>query len=166
MEVDHFNPRKKSEYLQYYENLFLSTRHCNGAKKKSWPKFNERKVGMRFLNCCVERDYGLHIFEDPDTHELVGVTPAGIYHVRNCHLNAKHLVEERASRTHLLNTLNNRPVTLKKGWDLVAVAALRNQLEKMIPPIDFLSGKPLEEQRRKRAALAQLRAQRQNNKSK
>ncbi len=32
-EVDHFNPNKKVDKIQEYDNLFPSSRHCNGAKK-------------------------------------------------------------------------------------------------------------------------------------
>src|ERR1700690_2436329 len=94
MEVDHFNPHKKDDPIQDYANLFLASRHCNGSKRDRWPSNKDQALGLRFLNCCNEQDYGEHIFEDPDTHELVGVTPEGRYHVRNCDLNAPHLVRE------------------------------------------------------------------------
>ena len=37
MEIDHFDPRLKNKFIQRYDNLFLSTRHCNGAKAQVWP---------------------------------------------------------------------------------------------------------------------------------
>src|SRR3989442_896054 len=74
MEVDHFDYREKREVIQRYENLFLATRHCNGAKRQK-PTWKERAAGLRLLNPCEEWDYGPHIVEDPSTHELVGITP-------------------------------------------------------------------------------------------
>ena len=43
-----------------------------------------KKLGVRFLNPTKEQDYGVHIFEDAVTHELVGASPAGRYHLRCC----------------------------------------------------------------------------------
>ena len=64
MEIDHFDPRKKEDFIQQYENLFLAKRHCNGAKSKFWPSGAEQALGLRYLNPCREQDYGVHIFED------------------------------------------------------------------------------------------------------
>ena len=156
MEIDHFNPNKKKDPIQQYRNLFLSTRHCNGAKRDRWPSNKDRLLGVRFLNCCEETDYDVHILEDPETHEVVGVTPEGKYHVRNCDLNAPHLVEERAERARLWRLLEARPVRLKRTtWDLPPEArALREIAEKMIPPILYLSGAALEKYRAAKKALA------------
>ena len=157
MEIDHFNPKRKNDYIQDYENLFLSTRHCNGAKRNRWPTNDERRKGIRFLNCCEEMDFGVHIFEDPDTHELVGVTPQGKYHVRSCDLNAPHLVEERAERANLKSILEERAVFLKRGWELPGeLQALKQVLATMIPSIPHLEGQALANHRARRAALAAL----------
>lgn len=157
MEIDHFNPNKKSDPIQQYANLFLATRHCNGAKRDRWPTNKERQLGARFLNCCQESDYGVHIFEDPDTHEVVGVTPEGRYHVRNCDLNAPHLIEERTERAKLRQLLDARQITIKQGWSLPEhVEALRAVVEKMIPVIPYLIGDDLEKHRALKRALAQL----------
>lgn len=157
MEVDHFNPKRKNDPIQQYTNLFLSTRHCNGAKRDRWPSKKDRQLGARFLNCCLEADYGLHIFEDPDTHALVGVTPEGRYHVRNCDLNAPHLVEERAERAKLWRLLDAQPLRIKQGWSLPNEAqALRVAVETMIPRIPYLSGATLENYRARKKALAQI----------
>ena len=159
MEVDHFNPNKKSDYIQEYLNLFLATRHCNGAKRDRWPTNRDRKLGARFLNCCRETDYGVHIFEDPDTHEVVGVTPEGRYHVRNCDLNAPHLVEERLERANLWRLLEERPFQIKSGFTLPEeFRALKGVAEKMIPKIPFLSGEALEMRRARTRALDALTA--------
>jgi hypothetical protein len=157
MEVDHFNPTKKNDAIQNYHNLFFSSRHCNGAKRDRWPTQKERPLGARFLNCCLEMDYGVHIYEDPDNHEVVGVTPQGIYHVRHCHLNAPHLVEERIDRARYWNLITAQPFQLKKGRTLPAEAqALRSVVEKMIPAIPYLSGTALEKRRALRKAIAAL----------
>jgi hypothetical protein len=158
MEIDHFNPNKKRNLIQQYENLFLATRHCNGAKRDRWPSNKERQLGVRFLNCCEETDYGVHIFEDPQTHELVGITPAGRYHVRNCDLNAPHLVEERAERAKLWRLLEGIPVRIKQqGWSLPTEAlALNDVADKMIPRIPYLSGKALEKHHARKKALAAI----------
>jgi hypothetical protein len=156
MEVDHFNPHKKNDYIQVYDNLFLATRHCNGAKRDRWLSNRQRRLGARFLNCCKETDYGVHILEDPDTHELVGVTPEGKYHVRNCDLNAPHLVEERAERAELWDLLENQPVRIE-NWSLPdAVQSLKGVAEKMIPRIAYLTGTALEEHRARKKALAAI----------
>lgn len=161
MEVDHFNPRKKNDYAQHYSNLFLATRHCNGAKRDRWPTCRERKLGARFLNCCEETDFGVHIFEDPDSHEVVGVTPEGKYHVRNCDLNAPHLVEERTQRADLWSKLEGKAMRIKDGRSLPDVMpvlgiieALKEVAIKMIPRIPYLSGEALENHRARKRALA------------
>lgn len=159
MEVDHFNPRKKKDSIQQYENLFLATRHCNGSKRDRWPTNKDRQLGIRFLNCCKEVDYGVHIFEDPDSHEVVGVTPAGKYHVRNCDLNAPHLIAERAERAELRHILESRPVTIKGEWAYpVPAQDLKKMLEKMIPTIAYLSGEALEKHRARKKWLAEIGA--------
>ena len=110
---------------------------------------------MRFLNCCEESDYGVHIFEDPESNELVGVTPEGRYHIRNCDLNAPHLIEERAERPKIWGILKNKAVRIKKGWWLPEeFQTLRTMVERMIPPIPYLSGAALVKHRARKAAQA------------
>jgi hypothetical protein len=143
MEVDHFDYRRKDDVFQKYENLFLATRHCNGAKRDK-PSPKERKAGLRFLNPCEEWDYGKHIFEDPLTHKLIGVTPEGIYHIRCCDLNAEHLVTERRDRAEILEILNTGGVfrndkPLEEAAEITR--ALIKQVERMIPAIPFLPPK-------------------------
>ena len=102
MEIDHFDPRRKSDAEQNYENLFLVHRHCNGAKRDIWPSDSDLRQGIRFLNCCQEWDYGVHIFEDLANGEVLGETRAGKFHIVACDLNAPHLMEERRERTKKL----------------------------------------------------------------
>ena len=138
MEVDHFDPRRKKDVVQNYENLFLSTRHCNGAKRDR-PTAKERAAGLRFINPCKEWDYGKHLFEDPQTHRLVGVSPEGIYHIRCCDLNAPHLIDERRDRAYIrgLGITVNHPGSLDASTD--AIRALLAQVDLMIPAFPYLT---------------------------
>jgi hypothetical protein len=163
MEIDHFDPRLKSYFRQEYSNLFLATRHCNGAKRDRWESNKKRQQGARFLNCCEEADYDVHIFEDPDTHEVVGITPEGKYHVRNCDLNAPHLVQERAQRAQLWDFLEKKPMRAKGNWSsqseaqlLECISKLKFVAEQMIPQIKYLSGEDLEKHRARKKALAEI----------
>ena len=142
IEVDHFNPNLTGLRRHEYGNLFPATRHCNGAKSNLWPSRELRKLGARFLNPTKEQDYGVHIFEDPVTHELMGTTPAGKYHIRCCDLNAPDLVQERHDRSQLTRLLADYFVTAKvpvsqlvDGTVLDASGVLRAILSKMIPAI-------------------------------
>jgi hypothetical protein len=165
MEVDHFNPRRKRDAYQKYDYLFLATRHCNGAKRDRWENNNHRKLGARFLNCCEEADYDVHILEDPDTHEVIGVSREGIYHVRNCDLNAPHLVQERRQRAKLWDLIEKTPVRLRDfgGRTTVNVQsvmelteALRKVASEMIPKIEYLSGVALKNYISRKQRLADL----------
>ena len=140
MEIDHFDPRKKMDVVQKYQNLFLASRHCNNSKRDLWPTKADRRMGLRFLNCCKEQDYGVHIFEDPTTHELIGTTPAGRYHIRCCDLNEPDLVAERRERAKIHRLLNDIPVTFRVSYPEVKphIDALKEQYQHMIPPIPFL----------------------------
>lgn len=62
LEVDHFDPHKKKDLIQRFENLFPASRHCNGKKSDHWPNKTESAAGCRFLNPCEEMDYGEQIF--------------------------------------------------------------------------------------------------------
>lgn len=157
LEIDHFNPKKKRDHIQEYTNLFLATGHCNRMKGDRWPNKRDFQNRLRFLNCCKETDYGVHIFEDPDTHEVVGVTPEGTYHVRHCDLNARHFVEERKRRSELWRVLNAQAVKLKLGWSLPEeFKLLKAVAEEMIPEFPFLSGDALEKRRALKKELAAL----------
>ena len=81
------------------------------------------------------------IFEDPKTHLLVGVTPAGKYHIRLCDLNADHFVTERQDRAEIWELLHSA-FTVKRNqlpqMDPELVGALRKQAEQMIPKFPHL----------------------------
>ncbi len=138
IEVDHFDPREKNAKIQRYSNLFPADRHCNGTKSDSWPTQEEENEGLRFINCCNEYDYGICIFEDPETHELVGTTPAARYHILTIDLNAPHLVKERTLRAQMLADINS-PAYIKdvaKSAELIDVALdLKNAIGRLIPYI-------------------------------
>jgi len=99
--------------------------------------------GIRFLDCCREWDYGEHIFEDPTTHRVVGVTPPGRYHVRMCDLNAPHLIRERKDRSQLRRILAASPVIIRdldKGLELFNLVKLLNGIaDRFIPVIPLLT---------------------------
>jgi len=101
-----------------------------------------RKLGVRFLDPTKDQDYGLHIFEDPNTHELVGASPAGKYHILRCDLNAAHLVQERRDRAELNRLLDQYHVAarvplgdLMDGSLVETARTLRGIVATMIPPI-------------------------------
>jgi hypothetical protein len=136
MHIDHFDPRLKKRYHQPYANLNLASNHCNTAKGAHWPKPAETALGVRFLNPCIEPDYGVHIFEDPQTHQLVGTTPAGKYQILMCGLNASHLILERRERT-ALGTILHGPGKVKSDFQAArdAIKELHDRCERKIPPI-------------------------------
>lgn len=136
MHIDHFDPRLKKRYKQPYSNLNLASGYCNLSKLTHWPKPREIALGVRFLNPCVEQDYGVHIFEDPISHELQGITPAGIYQILMCDLNARHFVLERHERS-VLRSLLTGPGRIKSNFTPAAraISELRTQFERKIPPI-------------------------------
>lgn len=138
MEVDHIDPRRKKDVIQQFKNLAAASRHCNGKKGDNWPTRAERAAGCRFLNPYEEMDYGEQIFEDPQTHFLIGITPAAKWHIRICGLNADHLVSERAKRAKYVRQLKEIPVLgLKGNPDDVAkmIQSFREEVELMIPEI-------------------------------
>lgn len=141
LEVDHFDPRRKKDLRQEYDNLFPASRHCNGKKSDHWPTKLELTAGCRFLNPCEEMDYGEQIFEDPQTHLVVGITPAARWHIRMCGLNDDSLVGERAKRAKYRDLLENTSIRIKKeAQDLLPlIESFRQEVEKMIPPIPDLS---------------------------
>lgn len=138
MQVDHFDPRQKKDRTQRYSNLFLADAHCNGTKSDTWPSREERGVGLRFLNCCEEVDYGCFIFEDPATHELVGTTPAAIYHIEMIDLNAPHLINDRRKRSEIRALLTKKGyLDVKDGPKVYEVSTMLERIaeEELIPPI-------------------------------
>lgn len=140
IDVDHFDPRLKSQYLQSYSNLFPSSRHCNGKKQNAWPTKEMEAAGIRFLDCTKEHDYGGHILEDPATHRVFGTTPAGRYHVRVLDLNASVFIKHRQMRANLRVFMTETPVTIKpKPFERLraAVQSAKELQEMAIPFIPY-----------------------------
>jgi hypothetical protein len=136
MEIDHFNPTLTGRKKHGYSNLVLSSRFCNNRKQANWPSPAERKLGIRFLNCCEEIDYDEQIFEDTTTHRLVGVNAAARYHIRILDLNAPHLLEERRDRAELRKLLFEDRKRVKETEPAMrAFRLLKDQLNYLIPPI-------------------------------
>jgi hypothetical protein len=139
LEVDHFDPRKKKDLIQDYDNLFPASRHCNGKKADHWPTRAEAAARFRFLNPCEEIDYGEQILEEPLSHCVIGTNPAAQWHIRMCGLNAEHLVAERAKRANYWQQLKSKPVRVKGSLHEVAefIESFRKEVELMIPEIPF-----------------------------
>jgi hypothetical protein len=141
MEIDHFDPRRKSDWVQDYANLYYSSGHCNRSKGATWPSAEEEKQGIRFLDCCREADYGRFLFEDPHTHAIVGITPAARFHILCLDLNAPHLVQRRRERAEIRCRLEE-PLRLRASRRMPdsdqidrLLDALRGVLAHAIPPI-------------------------------
>lgn len=138
LEIDHFNSQAKANKRHLYSNLILAHRICNNKKQDFWPTAKERRDGIRYINPCEEADYDFQIFENPDTHELVGTTPAAKYHILMLDLNDPSFVQERKDRSDLANCLEGRrPAVLKGGFSELSdgIKAMREMLNRMIPLI-------------------------------
>jgi hypothetical protein len=107
IEVDHFDPRKENRTKNHdYKNLLPAYGPCNRSKSNKWPSTEEEAAGLRFLNPTVEQDYGVHLFEDPRSHDIIGLTPAGTYHLRHLSLNSEYLVLKRVNRSSARDILS------------------------------------------------------------
>jgi hypothetical protein len=138
MDVDHFNPRFYGDRRHQYDNLMWCTHICNVAKSDKWPSKEQERKGLRFLNPCEEWDYGDHIAENPITHELIGKTPAGRYHIRMLRLNDDSFVWERKTRAEFLKELDSPKLLLGSFEEVRSkIADLRRQIEIFIPPIPY-----------------------------
>ena len=137
LEVDHFDPRRKKDLIQDYNNLFPASRLCNRKKSNTWPTREEIAAGCRFLNPCEEVDYGEQVFEAPLTHRLVGTNPAANWHIRVCGLNADTLVYERRRRAEHWDTIKRTVIRVKGDQQRVGelIQKFRWEVELMIPEI-------------------------------
>lgn len=136
LEIDHHNPLLKGNARNNYENLFLATRHCNGKKGQRWPSADLLAQEIRFLNPCIELDYGHHIFEDPETFDLWGNTRAGKYHIAMLDLNHPTLVSERRQRAKYRKDILAAGIFSLTGSATAAKEALKDlrfEVEEMIP---------------------------------
>jgi hypothetical protein len=138
IEVDHFDPRKVDGKKNHnYDNLLPAYGPCNRSKGNKWPRPEAEALGVRFLNPSVERDYGVHLFEDPESHKIVGFTGAGKYHVRHLALNTEYLNYKRKNRS-IARGLRDK-VQLIQAFSPYDAAQLNNFLgdaESAIPDID------------------------------
>lgn len=140
MHVDHVNPKLTGRARHLYKNLVLAVAQCNGKKVDTWPSKSEIKKGIRFLDPCAEQDYGCHIFEDPATSELVGVTSEGRFHIDMLDLNAETFVWERRLRA-AYRTLASSPAQILGSFsDVSAMRAdlmkiVTGSIDDLIPPI-------------------------------
>jgi hypothetical protein len=144
IEVDHFNPSAKGAKRHRYGNLYPAYSACNNAKRKAWPKKRDLEKRRRYLDCCKEEDYGVHLFEDAATGELLATTPEGVYHAENCSLFSEWLKLKRRERTEdaqVISGLKKIAATLS-GPELKAmndnIDLLQRRLNTAIPPIKAL----------------------------
>ncbi|MEI6493242.1 MAG: hypothetical protein WCO94_11890 [Verrucomicrobiota bacterium] len=138
MEIDHYDPELLDPQRNEYRNLYLATRHCNGSKTALFIKTDSQGRTLQILDPCNEHDYDHVLFEDPDTHELVGTTPRAEWHIIVCDLNADHLVQERKDRAEMRKLVTATPVIVKKEMirhTRSGVVAILSKLDRMIPPI-------------------------------
>jgi hypothetical protein len=140
MEIDHFDPTLTGVARNAYSNLMLATRHCNNMKRDAWPSPEQIAMGYRLLNPTKEMDYGVHLFEDPQTHELVSATPAGQYHIDMLDLNHETFVWERRKRAQYLDLMNRSPALLTGSFQQLRdlMTFVREQIELLIPAIPAL----------------------------
>lgn len=141
MHVDHVNPRLRGKQRHQFRNLVLATAQCNGRKSAHWPDKEMLARDIRFLDPCSEQDYGVHIFENPDTNHLVAASPAGQYHIDMLDLNAETFVWERrvraayrklssATAVRVVGSFNNVPEMYRSVMQVVTGA-----IDDLIPPI-------------------------------
>ena len=146
MHVDHFDPRPAvTRKRNAYRNLFPATGPCNNKKTDSWPSRAEQADGVRFIDPSNEHDYGSQIFEDPNTHLLIGTTPAAIFQIEMIGLNSRELVNKRRERSELIRRLTKNIAILKRpglgrtddeiGAIAEIVAHLQRELSLKIPEI-------------------------------
>ena len=141
MEVDHFDPRKKDKNKQVYTNLVIAYRPCNNSKRAQWPTRAQAKLGMCYLNPRIDIDYGKHLFEDPDTHKIFGVTEEGKWHVEKLNLNDEFLVKARAQRARWKMIIENESAKIleapqgRESTALNSAAELRELYAKAIPAL-------------------------------
>ena len=138
IEVDHFDPRKLGGKKNHnYDNLLPAFAPCNRSKSNKWPSAAAEASGARFLNASIEQDYGVHLFEDPESHRIVAVTTAGKYHLRYLNLNTECLVLKRTNRS-IAKHLRDK-VALMQGLspnDAARLEDLLGNAESAILPID------------------------------
>lgn len=137
MEVDHFNPTLRGPARNSYDNLMLATRHCNLSKRAAWPSKEQQSLGLRFLNPCVEQDYGKHLFEDPETNELIAATMEGSYHIDMLDLNNPTYVWERRMRARYCRLKREDPKLLTGSFEEIgnAIAFVESMMSLFIPEI-------------------------------
>jgi hypothetical protein len=139
IEVEHFDPRRiNGEKDHRYENLVPAFGPCNRSKSNKCPSPDEEAAGLRFLNPTVERDYGVHLFEDPTSHKIVAITPAGRYHLRHLNLNSEYLRLKREDRSKAINLKRVielvRSVSNQKAQELEELIRRGESAIQEIPP--------------------------------
>ena len=141
MHVDHVNPRLAGKARHAFKNLVLACAQCNGKKSANWPDSEQAMKGLRFLDPCAEQDYGVHLFEDPDSNELIGVTTEGRYHIDMLDLNAETFVWERRFRAAYRKLTKSTAMQIGgsfenlDGLQSMIRKIVSGSIEDLIPPI-------------------------------
>jgi hypothetical protein len=137
MDIDHFDPTLKGSKRNAYSNLMLATHHCNMMKADGWPNASQIAAGQRILNPTKETDYGECLFEDPETHEIIGTTPAGKYHIDVLDLNHETFVFERQKRAEYSSLVSRSPARVSGTFDAVynLLGFVHKQFDLFIPAI-------------------------------
>jgi len=115
----------------------LATAHCNNFKRAKWPHAALRRQGYRYLNPTTEQDYGVHIFEDPETHELVSPTVEGRYHIDMLDLNNDTFVFERKVRAAFHKGRQEKPAFFNGSFSEIreVMDVFGKLIDFCIPPI-------------------------------
>lgn len=136
LDLEHFNPTLTGKARNRYSNLMVGAHLTNMVKTDIWPTRMQRRKGIRFLNPCKEQDYGIHLFEDPVTHQIVSSTPAGRFHIVACNLNDESYVWERMTRANLRAQIPQPRILAMPPEEISHLASEVSRLvEVMIPHI-------------------------------
>jgi len=137
MDIDHFNPNLKKGARNAYANLMLAAHSCNMMKQAFWAVPSRDAGSVALLNPCKEMDYGKHLFEDPDTHTLIGVTARGRQQIDILDLNHETFIRERATRSEYIRLRKATLSVLRGSFAEMrdALQFVKEQLELLIPEI-------------------------------
>lgn len=102
--IDHLKPVSKHGPVNEYDNLYWACMGCNRHKGASWPDATMSALGYRFVDPCIEQDYGAHFYEDVDG-TLHPLTRPGTYHLDKLNLNRRSRKKRRRERSEFLAAL-------------------------------------------------------------
>ena len=130
LSIDHFRPLSDGGD-ESDDNLVYSCIRCNQHKGALRPDHSDAGQSNRLLHP-LRDDLSLHIQEDPNTGQLDGLTPQGLFHIQALRLNRPPLVAHRL-RTQLIQLLEAR---LEQSE--TEVESLRNRIKQREEYIRYL----------------------------